>query len=163
MKKISVGSFVTMLIVVAVLATACQPEETAIPTESPQETRSATPAPSSPDQEGKGNPFSPQPGDDELNRGEVEIEKTELMIKESYPVQISLYVEGNLPTPCHQLRAEIEKTDDGKKVNIHMYSLVHPNEMCAQVLEPFEANIPLGSYQEQGVSFWVNGEKVGEY
>ncbi len=93
----------------------------------------------------------------------MQIEEMELMVMESWPVQISLHLKGNLPTPCHQLRAKISEVDEEGKVHIEVYSLADPEQMCAQVLEPFEENIPLGSYKEEGVSFYVNGEKVGEY
>lgn len=157
--------FAGLLVVLVVLVSACGAGPTSTPTDSPDE--NATPATPTEDGGedggGEGQPFAPQEGDQDLERGQVQIEKQELMIMESYPVQISLHLKGNLPTPCHQLRVEISEEDEDRKVNIEVYSVVDPEQMCAQVLEPFEENIPLGSYEEQGVTFWVNGEKVGEY
>src|ERR1044071_3057204 len=54
------------------------------------------------------NPFAPQPGDENLSRGNVYIHEASLVIRESYPPQISLSIKGDLPTPCNQLRVQID-------------------------------------------------------
>jgi hypothetical protein len=45
---------------------------------------------------------------------------------------------------------------------VNVYSLVDPAEICIQVLEKFESNIPLGSYSSGNYTVLVNGEPVGE-
>lgn len=155
------------LLAVMVLSTACGMVSTPATTDVPPDTQSPTVVSPSRDQETEdkedSRPFAPQAGDQDLDQGDVQLEKTDLMIMESWPVQISLQVEGTLPTPCHQLRAKISEMGDDQRVEVEMYSLSHPDDICPQVLEPFDVNIPLGSYKDEGVSFWVNGEKVGEY
>lgn len=162
-KRMSMRVFIGLLVGVAVILSACQGVGSSTPTPVPHDTPSKTAAPDSTEEMKGQNPFAPQPGDEELNRGDVQLDETQLMIQESYPVQVVLHIEGNLPTPCHQLRAKVEGSEGGEKVNVNIYSLVDPNEMCTQVLQPFDSNISLGSYEEQGVTFFVNGEKVGEY
>ena len=44
------------------------------------------------------NPFAPQPGDADLTRGNIYINESSLVIRESYPPQISLSISGDLPT-----------------------------------------------------------------
>ena len=34
--------------------------------------------------------------------GAVYIDTADLLIMESYPVQVALHITGNLPTPCHE-------------------------------------------------------------
>jgi hypothetical protein len=157
----------SLLVLTTILVSACGTGLVPEATDAPDDPVSATAVPPSNGDGSNGSevdqPFAPQEGDQDLERGEVQIEEMELMIMESYPVQISLHLKGNLPTPCHQLRAKVSEADKEGKVNIDVYSVTDPEQMCAQVLESFEENIPLGSYKEQGVSFWVNGEKVGEY
>lgn len=109
------------------------------------------------------NPFSPRPGDEKLTRGSVFINETSLVIRESYPPQISLSIKGDLPTPCHQLRAAIAGPDQENKIMVDAYSVVDSTKACAQVLEPFEEYIDLGTFPSGHYSVWVNGELAGEF
>jgi hypothetical protein len=98
-----------------------------------------------------------------LQRGEAFIEAAEILILESFPPQFRLQVIGALPTPCHSLRAVVEEPDEQNEIHVEIYSLVDPEVVCAQVLEPFEASIPLGR-DLQGASYtvFINGQQVGE-
>ena len=109
------------------------------------------------------NPFAPQPGDTSLNRGTVFISEASLIIRESFPPQISLMLSGDLPTPCNQLRAEISPPDQQNKIMVDVYSVVDPNQVCVQVLEPFEASIDLGTFPSGHYAVWVNGTLAGEF
>jgi hypothetical protein len=101
-------------------------------------------------------------GDDKLIRGEVTISEKELQVQENEPDQYVLFLSGTLPTPCHQLRVTISEPDEKNQIDVDIYSVVDPAEICIQVLEPFEANIPLGSYPSGEYSVFVNGQSVGE-
>lgn len=105
--------------------------------------------------------YAPAPGDDQLARGNVFVEESGIILLESYPVQVKLQLVGNLPTPCHKLRAAVSLPDDNNRIKVEIYSLSDPDLMCTQVLEPFTASIPLGSYTEGAFTVWVNGEGVG--
>lgn len=109
------------------------------------------------------NPFLPKPGDEKLTRGTVFIDEASLVIRESYPPQISLSLNGDLPTPCHELRAEIPLPDQENKIMVEAYSVVDPNAACTQVLEPFQAHIDLGTFPGGHYSVWVNGDLAGEF
>ena len=109
------------------------------------------------------NPFAPKPSDEQLTRATVFLNETSLLIRESYPPQIAVSVRGDLPTPCHELRAVIAQPDQENKIMIDMYSVVDPNKVCTQVLKPFEAQIELGTFPTGHYSVWVNGESVGEF
>ena len=41
-----------------------------------------------------------------------------VFLMESYPVQISLSVSGELPTPCHQLFTEVKQSDEMKRIDV---------------------------------------------
>jgi len=107
--------------------------------------------------------YAPKPGDDQMTRGNVFIEESGIVLLESYPVQVKLQLVGNLPTPCHELRAVVSLSEDGEGVEVELYSLSDPDLMCTQVLEPFSASIPLGNYTEGSFTVWVNGEKFGDF
>jgi hypothetical protein len=109
------------------------------------------------------NPFAPMPGDSNLTRGNVFIQETSLLIRESYPVQIGLNLKGELPTPCNQLRVDIGTPDSNSVINIDVYSVVNPDMMCTQVLKPFEENVNLGTFPTGHYAVFVNGESVGEF
>jgi hypothetical protein len=109
------------------------------------------------------DPFSPKPGDANLSRGNVFIQETSLLIRESYPPQISLTLKGDLPTRCHQLRAEIKEATSDNKINVEVYSIVNPDLICTQVLEPFEVSLGLGTFPTGHYTVYVNGELAGEF
>jgi hypothetical protein len=109
------------------------------------------------------DPLQPLPDEANMSRGEVTISSQELLVMESYPLQVALLIKGTLPTPCHQLRVDVSEPDDQNRIMVEAYSLVDPAQICAQVLQSFEENIPLGSYPDGTYTVLLNGEKVGEF
>ena len=107
--------------------------------------------------------YEPQPGDEKLNRDSAFPEKYQLLTLESFPPQFVLVVSGNLPDPCHQLRAVVAAPDAENKINIDLYSLTDPEKACAEVITPFEANIALGKFATGHYTVWVNGEQIAEF
>jgi hypothetical protein len=103
----------------------------------------------------------PRPPIDGSVNGEVSITKTDLLIMESYPIQVSLQVEGEKPTPCHEVFWTVE--DDGETIEITMISQVNADQSCAQVIEPFMISVPLGSWAEESREVVLNGENVGSF
>ena len=97
-----------------------------------------------------GGPGAPSP---------VYVDSTEILYAESFPVQVFLLVQGSLPTPCHEPVWEVE--DMGSTIDVHLWSLADPDQLCVQVLEPFEISIPLGAYTAGDVPVSLNGEAVG--
>jgi len=109
------------------------------------------------------NPFAPKPGDEKLTRTEIMISELDLLIRESYPPQIALSISGDLPTPCHELRAEIAPPDPENRIRVSVYSVTDPNLACVQVLEPFQEYIEIGTFAQGHYSVWVNGKLAGEF
>jgi len=95
--------------------------------------------------------------------GNVYLDSTELLAKESSPKQFTLVLKGNLPTPCDQLQVKASQPDAENKVTVDVYSVTQPDKMCAQVLEPFEENFSLGSFPAGHYTLWVKGKKVAEF
>ena len=98
-----------------------------------------------------------------MQTGPAYINAAEIIMKESYPVQVELLVIGNLPTPCHQLRVVTTEPDEEGHIQIEMYSVSKPDMMCAQVLKPFEASIPLGDFTEGHFTYSINEEFDGKF
>jgi len=112
-----------------------------------------------------GTGYGPQPGDANLERGEVFLDMTasKLLTTATQPHQASALLKGDLPTPCHQLRVIVSQPDASKNINLEVYSVVDPAVMCSDVLQPFEATISLGEYSSGHYSVFVNGQLLGEF
>jgi hypothetical protein len=93
----------------------------------------------------------------------VFIEEKGVLVRESYPPQISLSMSGNLPTPCNELRVQAGEPDEKNNIQVEAYSVADPNMMCTQVLKPFQASIDLGTFPSGHYSVYVNGELAGEF
>lgn len=109
------------------------------------------------------NPFSSKPDDSKLTRQKAFLKEASIVIRESYPPQISLNLSGDLPTPCNQLRVDISQPMPDYKINVDVFSVIDPNVICTQVLKSFEESISLGTFPSGHYSVWVNGESVGEF
>jgi inhibitor of cysteine peptidase len=107
--------------------------------------------------------YAPKPEDANLTRGEAYVDSSQLLTLESFPLQFMLNLKGNLPTPCNQLRIAVSPPDAENKVNVEVYSVINPDEICVQVLAPFEVNYSLGSFPAGTYSLWVNGVKVADF
>ncbi len=107
--------------------------------------------------------ISPISSDKNFNSGPVFIESADIVLKESFPVQVELVLTGNLPTPCHQLRVVVSEPDADSQIEVQAYSVSDPEKMCIQVLEPFEAVIPLGDYTKGEFTILINEEPAGEF
>ncbi|MGH2581491.1 MAG: hypothetical protein ACRDFQ_01175 [Anaerolineales bacterium] len=107
---------------------------------------------------------APQPTPEPLG-AEVYITSSELLVAESYPVQVRLHVVGDLPTPCHTFAAEVSGPDGENRIDVSAYSIGDPLAICVQVLEPFDETvaIPITGAADGTYSVWLNGEFVGEF
>ena len=109
------------------------------------------------------NPLEPKPGDTNLKRGEASIQEYDLLIRESFPPQISLNIRGELATPCYGLRAVVNPPDQENKIMVEVYWVVDVKSACAQVITPFDESINLGTYPSGHYTVWLNDEMVGEF
>ncbi len=107
-------------------------------------------------------PWDPIPGDSNMQRGEIELVDLEIISVESEPTQFNLRVSGALPTPCHLLRVEVSPPNELSTIEVEIYSLIDPDQICIQVLEPFSEEIPLGIFTSGEYIVNVNEEPSGE-
>lgn len=105
----------------------------------------------------------PSPKDRALLRGPAFIQTMDLLVLESFPPQYVLYLAGTLPTPCHEIRVEVNPPDDQRRIVVSVYSVSDPRRMCIQVLSRFEVRIPLTQNLPSGkFTVWVNDKPLGE-
>jgi hypothetical protein len=107
--------------------------------------------------------YAPRAGDDALQRGNAYIDSADILTMESYPPQFAIVLNGNLPTPCHELRVVFNQPDVEKKIRLEVYSVADPNAVCAQMLQPFEQNISLGSFPSGHYTIWIKDKQMGEF
>jgi hypothetical protein len=105
------------------------------------------------------NPYAPQPGDENMQRSPAFVDKMDILAAESYPLQYRLELAGSLPTPCHQLRISIQEPDTSGNIYMEVYSL-DSGQMCTQMLQPFDATIPL-QYPPGQYTLWINTQQIG--
>jgi hypothetical protein len=132
------------------------PQASASAGESPYPLPSVTQAP------GASQPWEPQPGDDKLQRGNVYLDSQQILTLESFPPQFTLELKGNLPTPCSKLRVKLNMPDANQQIEVEVYSLADPTEICIQVLEAFQVSVPLKGLPSGTYQVLVNQQPVGE-
>ena len=74
--------------------------------------------------------------------GVANVESVEILILESFPVQINLIIQGNLPNGC----AEIDRTvveQEGNNFDVAVTTVQEPGQVCTEALVPFEEIVPL--------------------
>lgn len=106
---------------------------------------------------------APQPGDTKFTRGKAFVEESSLVIRESMPPQVSMRLVGNLPTPCHKLRVQVDEPDANGRIVLTIYSVFKEDMMCAQVLKPFDVSVPLNDYPAGSYTVLIDRTKVGEF
>lgn len=93
----------------------------------------------------------------------VDFDSSQIIVKESFPMQVDVKIFGDMPTPCHELRWEITDPDENKYIHIRVYSEFDASVKCVGMLESFTQLIPLGDFEDTGYSIWINDYKVGEF
>lgn len=111
----------------------------------------------------------PGEGEDDQNsgggllvKGELFIDNVELKINPGELPQVDLIITGNLPSPCHQFAASIGQPDPDGKIEVDAYSLVDPDAVCSQMLQPIEETVNLGNFPSGSYTILVNGEVIQE-
>ena len=93
------------------------------------------------------------PANNEGERGQnAMVDDIDVLILESFPVQVNVVVRGNLPDGCTYLD-EFDVERDGSTFNMIIWTMRDPDAMCTMALVPFEETIPLD----------VIGLEAGEY
>ena len=104
----------------------------------------------------------PAPEKGQFTRGNVYPDGYDVVDWDSEPGQKALKITGMLPTPCDKLRYDVAEPDQENRIEIDLYSVSDPEQICVQVLVPFEVDIPLGELPPGEYTIWVNGKLAGE-
>ena len=106
------------------------------------------------------------PPEDVVYGNQVMVHNSSLLIAESYPIQVELVFEGDLPTPCHELNVIIADPNDENEIKITATSWAGNSEMaCTQVITPFEKTItiPTDELEDGTYTIILNGAEAGTF
>ncbi|MEZ4517594.1 MAG: hypothetical protein R3C44_12465 [Chloroflexota bacterium] len=85
--------------------------------------------------------------------GQATVDSIEILILESFPVQVHVIARGNLPDGCTTIDQVISQQDDSV-FRVAVTTFRQPDAICTEALVPFEETIPLdvaglpaGTYQ----------------
>jgi inhibitor of cysteine peptidase len=137
-KTLFVIEWIVTVGLVGVLTTACaasnvEPTPTSEPDlEEPVSSEDNTPTPQ--------ESATGQPGDYETDLANVE--KVDVMILESFPVQVRVTASGNLPDGCTKIN-EVDVAQEGETFNVTITTRRPLDQECTEALVPFEETFPL--------------------
>lgn len=92
----------------------------------------------------------------------VYVENMQINLMESFPLQVSVTVSGNLPDGCTSIVSSTAIFDDENKFEIHIFTERPEDLMCTQALVPFEETIPLEVYGLPAGKYTVNGYQLSD-
>ena len=104
------------------------------------------------------------PGDENKAAGAFFMERAELRPKENDSAKTDLFVAGQMPTSCNEIRAFVNPPDENKVLAVRVYSVSDKDKVCTQALVAYEGvvatfnEIPAGTYMVT-----VNDNQVGEF
>lgn len=97
--------------------------------------------------------------DGDYTYGTAGVESTEIMVLESFPVQIHVIAKGYLPDGCTKIdRAEAKR--DGNIFTVTITTKRPKDMMCTQAIVPYEKVVPLNVYGLKAGTYDVNINSV---
>ena len=94
--------------------------------------------------------------------GPATVEETEILIAESFPVQVAVVARGYLPDVCTEIdevRSHFEPQSD--RFVVEITTLRDPDAVCTEALVPFEKRVALGVYGLQAGTYFVDVNGLG--
>lgn len=94
-------------------------------------------------------------GDRNTVTGAIQVTGIEIVILESFPVQVHVQVRGYVPDSCSSVGPVIRERR-GTTFHVTLRSIRDPDQVCAQVLTAFEMSVPLDVYGLPAGTYVVN-------
>jgi len=92
--------------------------------------------------------------------GLATVDEIEIVISESFPVQVEVTARGNLPDPCTEI-CQITQKKEGNTFFITIKTNRSPDP-CIQIIVPFEVKIPLNVYGLSAGTYVVDVNGVSD-
>lgn len=101
-------------------------------------------------------PVEPPMPDGETFRSPTHITSVDVIVMESFPMQVRLHIRGEHPDGC-DFPAIVEQRREGNTVFVEVYREVPLAVMCPMILRPYEDTIALdGNFEPGNYVFQVN-------
>ena len=84
-----------------------------------------------------------EPGGAEYLSGQAEVDRVEVLIMESFPVQVSVVVHGQYPDGCTQTSNAEQENLEGNTIELTVYTIRPVDAECTQEVVPFEESFSL--------------------
>jgi inhibitor of cysteine peptidase len=94
---------------------------------------------------GGSTPFPTIPKDGETLFGKATVEEVEVIYLESFPLQVHVQAKGYLADSCTAID-EVNVVRADHRFEVEITTRRPAQEMCAQMVQPFEKSIPLDVY-----------------
>ncbi len=91
---------------------------------------------------------------DDIDEELAPVESIDILVLESFPVQIHVLVNGYLPTPCYEI-TQIEKHREGNTFYVKLM-MKDSGLVCIQKFEPFQEVIALDVYGLSAGTYYVD-------
>ena len=88
------------------------------------------------------------------------VESIDILVLESFPVQIHVLVNGYLPAPCYEI-TQIEKHREGNTFFVKLM-MKDSGLVCIQKIEPFQEVVALDVYGLSAGTYYVDVNEVGD-
>jgi hypothetical protein len=97
-----------------------------------------------------------QGGGGNLMQVDTVIESVDVLVLESFPMQLNLVVKGYQPDGC-ELPVIVEQQREGNLVTVHIYRELPPDVMCTMIIVPYEETIQIeGGFEGGTIEIRVN-------
>jgi hypothetical protein len=90
---------------------------------------------------------------------EARVDSIEILILESFPVQVNVRARGDLPDGCTTIDT-VETTQQGTTFNINITTIRQTGELCTEALVPFEETISLDVLGLNAGTYTVNANGI---
>ncbi len=125
--------------------------------------QTAYPNPATTEQNAIGSSFPVEPNDQAMAQNKFFIDSASLKPNSTHPDWTDLMVEGSLPTPCNLPRVVVSPPDSQNKIVVNAYSVIPKDQICNQMIQPFNGRIAiLGGYPSGTYTVVVNDKTAGE-
>lgn len=95
-----------------------------------------------------------------MSRSDTIIHEVDVLVMESFPMQVQLHVRGEHPDGC-QLPVIVEQSREENIVTVSIYREIPGDVFCPMVLQPYEDTIRIdGNFEPGTYVFRVNGYEV---
>jgi inhibitor of cysteine peptidase len=91
-------------------------------------------------------PVEGQPDGEVVRRENAIVEEMDILIMESFPLQVSVHVKGQTIDGCTTVDKTWAEQVDENTFEVHIETVRPKDAMCTEALVPFEENVPLDVY-----------------